>query len=327
MKDTEYNGYLVNEARYYEYWETWVPKTCSYTVTHSCGKNCSYTTTHYYDCSYCDYNSAKWYVTDTEGHKYNISQSKYHTLIKQWSATPKFYELNRDIEYHGSCGKDGNMYTIRWDKKIETSESAVIEVPFENPVKTSHSAFQYPNISDENAVKLGLYKYPKIYDIYKQHAILAPFIINSNIQKKFEYINGNFGKKYKIKTFILLFNNKPIDIAFKQEAYWDGGNQNEIVICIGYNKDRIDWVKPFTWCDNKRVVIEAREEIAELGTLKWDNIYDILENVIIKYYHYKSFKDFNYLTFEPTFGQIIFVYLGTLIVSLIAIWICIKYKN
>ena len=132
------------------------------------------------------------------------------------------------------------MYSIKWDGKIETSEASVLKVPFENIVKVSHSAFNYPEITDDQADTLGLFHYPDNYDYYKQKAVLGLNSTNlAQIHTKFEYLNGNLGRKYKVKVFTLIFKNKPIDIAFKQEAYWDGGNQNELVVCIGLTENII----------------------------------------------------------------------------------------
>lgn len=131
--------------------------------------------------------------------------------------------------------------------------------------------------------------------------------------------------KKKVKIFTLIFYNKPIDIAFKQEQYWEGGNQNELVVCIGINDTLgIDWVKPFSWCDNKRILVDTREDIAELKRLNIDSVYSVYMKNVPLFFHYKSFKDFNYLTFEPTTGQIAFVYIMTLIVTLLCIWAEIK---
>jgi hypothetical protein len=331
MRDVEYNGYVIKEARYYEYWESWEERTCSYTTCNGYDSkgHCTGYTTHYYDCSYCDNNSAYWVAIDNFGHNFYISEEKYKQLIQKWSATPEFNELNRNIDYHGSCGQDGDMYSIKWDNKIETSECSVIEVPFENIVKVSHSAFQYPQISDEEADTLKLYRYPEHYDYYKQPAILGlsqyQFADTNYIRTKFEFLNGNLGPSNKVKVFTLLFKNKPIDIAFKQEAYWSGGNQNELVVCIGLKDDfSIEWVKPFSWCDNKRIIVDTREDIANLKYFDTDSIYNIYESNINKYFHYKSFKDFNYLTFEPTVTQIVFVYFITLAITILTLWFCIK---
>lgn len=331
MRDVEYNGYVIVEARYYEAYTTWVKKTCYYTTCSGSGKS-QHCTTHSYDCSYCDYHAPYWEAIDDNGNRFAITEAKYKQLIAKWKASPKFIELNRHIVKHGSCGKDGDMYAIYWNFDIKTSECSVLEVPFQNIVKVSHSAFQYPTISDEEAAKIGLYKYPKMYDFYKQPAILGldsfrtMYRYNKDaIQTKFEYLNGYMGPKNKVKVFTLLFKNKPIDVAFKQEAYWDGGNQNEVVVCIGLDdKLNIQWVKPFSWCDNKRIIVDTREDIAELKNFDPDKIFVIYYHNVSNFFHYKSFKDFNYLTFEPTTNQLLFVYILTIVISLLVLWWCIK---
>jgi hypothetical protein len=328
MEDVEYNGYLIVKAEYYEYWETWVTRECSYTTTNcdSKGENCT-TTTHYYDCSYCDENSKHYVAYLSNGSTIGITQQYYEYLIKRWSATPTFVELNRDIDRRRSCGKDGDMYYIEWDGKVETSEAYVKEVSFTNRLKINHSAFDYPYMSDKEADSLGLYRYPKFYyDGFKQRAILSKDInFSDRVHTKFEYLNGMYGPKHKVKMFTLIFKNKSQDIAFKQEQYWQGGNQNELVTCIGVNdKLEIEWVKCFSWCDNKRIIVDTREDIAELKILNMDGIYDVYYRNVPLYFKYKSFKDFSYLKFEPRKAQIIWVIVLVLIVTSSTIVICVR---
>lgn len=312
MRDIEYNGELVVEARYYEPYDTWVTRTCYY----SCGTS-KHPRTCYRDCSYCDHTSARYEVVLRDGSTVSIGEAKYLELVRKWNQTPEFVELNRNINYRFSCGKDGDMYRVKWDGKIKTSESHVREVSFSNPVKISHSAFKFPDMTTQEADSIGLYHYPLLFSEYRQTALLAPIIYDDSVHVKFEFINGLLGSKYKVKVFTLLFINKPIDIAFKQEQYFEGGNQNELVVCIGIDSlQTIQWVKPFSWCDNKRICIDTREDIAELHKFNPDSVISIYYKNIPKYFHYKSFADFNYLVFEPTKGQLIFVYTMTLLISI-----------
>jgi hypothetical protein len=320
LADVEYNSYIVTEARYYESWETWRNKTCSRTYTTGSGK---YRTTHtvYYDCSYCDYNSEYYVMIDSDGNEIRISEAKYKSLIKLWKANPKFVEMNRDVNYHGSCGKDGDMYRIVWNRDINTSITTTRTKSFTNILKSNHSAFNYPNIEKEKAISSGLYEYPEITGNYYQPSVVGIHDFNSKskakIIKTLDYINGAYGHKYKVKVFTLFYKNKDIDIAFQQEAYWDGGNQNEIVVCVGLNNlGEIEWVKPFSWCDNKRVLIDIREDL--MGTRIKDEkvFYKVYMDAITNNWRYKSFQDFNYLSFEPTSGQLWFVYILTILISI-----------
>lgn len=324
LKDVEYNGYIVTEARYYEAWETWRKKTCSYTYSTGSGKT---RTTHtvYYDCSYCDYNSEYYVMINSNGDEIRISEAKYKALIKQWKADPKFVELNRDINYHGSCGKDGDMYRIVWNRDINSSITTTSTKSFSNILKCNHSAFNYPNIEKDKAKASGLYEYPEIGHYEYQPSVVGIQNLNSKsrakIIKTLDYINGAYGRKYKMKVFTLFYKNRDIDTAFQQEAYWDGGNQNEIVVCIGLDKlGNIDWVKPFSWCDDKRVLIDIREDLMEAPIKDEKAFYNAYMNAIKSHWHYKSFKDFNYLSFEPTSGQLWFVYILTIIISIGTVW-------
>lgn len=326
LQDTEYNGHLIVSAIYYEPYDTWIKKTCSYTTSHGSGKT-RYTVTHYYDCSYCQHNPARYYMVDKEGNNIEITDNKYYSLIKQWSATPKFLELNRNINYRGGCGKDGDAYTIKWDNRRKTSETHTTTKEFTNILKCNHSAFNYPEIKPELAKKAGLFDYPEFGFYGYQKSVLG--INNPRLTKLLDYLNGAYGNKYKVRVYTLFFKDKNINTSFLQEAYWDGGNQNEIIVCIGLDKkNKITWVKPFSWCDNKLVLIDIREDLMEAKVINEEVFYNTYMKAIKKSWHYKSFKDFNYLSFEPTEGQLWFVYVLTTLISIVIVtWTISNEEN
>lgn len=330
VRDTEFWGSNVIEARYYEPWSTWVEATCSYCC--STDKNGSCTSTCYYDCSYCSSHSAYWKAYDDAGNSWDISESYYKYLMDKWMTTPVFNELNRSINHHGrSCGVDGDMYAIRWKHDgVLTEEAAVTEHSYTNRVQTSHSAFSLPYISKKQAKLYGLYDYPEFYNHYKQRVVLGldsiygKYMVDA-YEQYFQYVNGYYGKSAKVKFFVCLFYDKPITIAFNQEAYWDGGNQNEVVICIGLNKKtkKIDWVRPFGWTDNKKILVNFREDISNLKYFDPQLVFRILEkNVIENKGIYKNLdKDFSYLEVELTNWQLFWLYLLTILITIgISYW-------
>lgn len=322
--DTEYRGSLITEARYYEYWETYVRKTC--TRTYKCGKSTCTTT---YDCSYCDEHPAYWTVVDNYGKEWKVDQSYYNSLMKRWKDKPKFFDMHRNINNGGwGCGKDGDMYFVQWDGSILTSEPAVSEHDYQNKVQVSHSAFKMAYISKEKAGKLGLYDYPELYDQYKQEAILGidslyPVKQANWVKHHFQYFNGYYGKKKHVKAFVLLFYGKSISTALDQQAYWDGGNDNEVVICIDLDKKtkKLNWVKAFGWCDNKRVMVDLREDIMELGYFNYQGIINAMGNTIDKNYKPKNFHDFDYLEIEMPTWAMWMLYIITIVITIgVFIW-------
>lgn len=327
--DTQYMGGIIVEARYYEYWESWVEQTCSYTTTCCCdskGENCQ-TETHYYDCSYCSHHNPYWEVYDDQGHSWYISESEYNRLKKEWGATPQFNELDRNIHYDGGCGQDGNMYSIRWDGNPLTSETSTWTGDYVNKTQASKSNFNLKNINKKEAKRLGLYNYPTL-DGYTQSNILGLDSLThmSSLEKytatkMFNFFNGNYGPKRKIRLYVLLFFDKPISIASDQESYWDGGNKNEMVVCIDLNKStgEINWVKPFSWTENKRIAVDLREDISNLKTLNFDSLYKVVDQSTPQF-KYRDFAEYNYIQIDPPKWEVWFLYIVTLVVTIGILW-------
>lgn len=330
VSDKEYWGSIITSAKYYEYWSTWVDQTC--TEQYACGTDSKGNTTYCtrtYDCSYCDKNNAYWEAYDDAGNSWIISKEYYNYLKDKWNSVPQFIELNRDIDTHWSCGVDGNAYLIKWDGKIISSESAVTNHSYVNRVQASHSAFKLPTISNKQAKKLGLFKYPEFYSYYKQKVILGIDSIytkdqSENIETNYQYFNGYYGKINKIKLFVLIFYDKSDQISFDQEAYWDGGNQNELIVTLSLDKitKKIQWVRPFSWTDHKRIIVDIRNDVAAMDIFNPYKTVAIIVKAIDKNDVHKSFeKDFSYLTVDlPTISYIIIIILSIASTILILYW-------
>ena len=302
VSDTEYRGSIIVEARYYESWETWVRRTCYRTV--KVGKS---TTTVPYDCSYCDHNPARWTVINSLGEEYSINEKYYNYLIKIWKATPSFVELNRRIVYHFGCGKDGDMYRIVWNKDPLSAKSTTSSNSYENRVQAAHSAFDFLDVTEEDKKRYKLFDYPEV-DGWHQETVLGLDSIPSVSKEKValfkqmsDYINGEVGPKKHARVYFLFFTSPDQIAGSMQEAYWDGGNGNELVVCIGIDPktQNLRWVKPFSWTPNRRVLPDVREEIMEVGTLDPLQICRAVEVIVLKEYKRKDFKEFSYLTVEP----------------------------
>ena len=302
VNDTEYHGALVVEARYYEYWETYVHKTCSRTT--KVGKS---TITTYYDCSYCDENPPRWTVVNSQGKEFSISEAKYNELMKRWKSSPEFVELNRDIDYHGSCGKDGDMYRVIWNNIPATSESSTTEHWYENRVQAAHTAFDFPEVTEEDVKQYKLYNYPEVQG-YSQETALGidsiPWLSNAKrneFRQWSNYLNGYLGPKKHARIYYLFFLDLPQQAALLQEAYWDGGNDNELVICIGLGSHttNIQWVKPFSWTPERKILPDIREGIMSKPGFDIDNISSVTWKYVEQEWKRKDFKEFSYVTVDP----------------------------
>jgi hypothetical protein len=328
--DTEYHGGILVSARYYEYYETWVSKMCSYDCNCTTDKD-GHTScqTCWKDCSYCDPTSARWVATNSIGETFSISEEYYKYLRKRWSSPEKFVELNRNINFHGDCGKDGDAYDIFWDKDPMTAVSTTTEHNYENKVQATHSAFDFVKVTKEDVQTYSLFKYPKVKG-FTQDNVLGLDSLNwlrEDEKNKFlqmtQYLNGKLGPEKHARIYWLFFRSKPPMAALMQEAYWDGGNDNELVICIGLSPSsrNIEWVKPFSWTPNKEILVDIREEIMMYHRFDVDTVLAVTHRNILSTWKRKDFKEFNYLTVDiPTWAKWVIWILTLLITGGICYW-------
>lgn len=306
----EYWGGLAVRAEYYESYETWDHETCTRTYTDADGN----THTETYDCSHCDYSGPEWVLINNIGEKWNISQETYQYLIQKWKVKQVFNELNRSIDYHGGCGDDGDMYSITWDGVRETAEITSSVHTYENRVKASRNSFSFLKVEENDVKQYGLYEYPEVKG-YTQNNVLG---INQvkwltpNEQAWFvreaNFINGNYGPKKHVRVYFLFFVDKPSLAAKMQEAYWVGGNGNELVVCIGLSSKtkKTQWVAPFTWSPVRRIVPDIREDIMKSENFDVQNTINVVEKHVNAEFKRMDFAEFSYISVEiPTWSKVV----------------------
>jgi len=326
MTDTEYHGALIVKAQYYEYYETWVQKTCSHTTYSGSGKH---RTSHtvYYDCSYCDVHQPEWKVVNSLGESFSVSSGYYNQLIKKWHGKPQFVELNRHIDYHNSWGrsygKDGDMYQFEWDKVALSAISSTTEHSYENRVKAAHSSFDFMDVTEQDIKAYSLYDYPKV-DGMSQETVLGLDSVkwmtpkDKGLMRQWStYINGYYGKTKHARVYFLFFANRPEIAGRYQEALWEGGNDNELVICIGLNTsgNGISWVYPFTWSPQRQIIPDIRQGIMESGKFDPKQIATVTIRYIGKEWKRRHFEEFSYIRVEPPLWAKIMTWIVTLLIT------------
>lgn len=314
--DTEYWSGRIVKAEYYEEWNEYISQTC----TRSCccdskGENCG---TETYDCSYVEYHPEYWEITDNNGITMRISKQVYEKLVTKFGNN-SFVELNRD--YHTI---DGDKYITIWPETDETLECMVTEHNYENKVQASDNVLNFPEVKEKDIKKYGLYDYPIIHDYYRQKNLLGKITNAEFYNRKLEILNANLGQLKQVKAFVLLFRNQNRNAGLKQQAYWKGGNKNEFVVCIGLNNnDEVQWCYPFSWTDVQITKINVRTYVEEMkGKIDLNKIITYLNNELKNNFVRKPFAKFNYLTIQPTFGQILWTAIITFVLNfLVSLWI------
>lgn len=319
--DTEYIGDYVTEVRYYEPWNEYIHKTCSYTTTSGSGKN-STTTTHYYDCSYVEYHPEKFVQVLSNGYEYDITKIEYNRLFSMWASKQNIF-VDMDRDYHTI---DGNMYYKKFDGIREHSKTRTIDHSYKNKIKASHSIFGFSNIKPEEAKKMGLYDYPKLTkqdggNFWENDQNQNPFLgynPTNNELIRWQFINGYYGPTKQFRVYVLFFYNKSQSIVQDQRDYWDGGNKNEMVICIGMDSvsKNVQWADAFSWCDRPTFEVNFRNFMSGKQKLDLIKIADFTEYGARNYWVRKNFKDFEYLNVELTNTQLIWLFVSIILFNL-----------
>lgn len=295
-RDTEWYGGYVTSAWYFEDWNEYIHKTCSYTTCSGSGKNQS-CTTHYYDCSYVEYHPEYWSVITNRDENWNIRKNQFEELSARWN-NKTFKDLGR--HYYTN---DGDAYYTVFNGDFSTLEPTTTEGSYENRVAVSKSIFNFRDIEPA-----GLYEYPKLQG-YGQKCLLG--YDDANLDFELQKVNGLLGNEKQVRIFFLVWKNQPIDKAFDQQQYWKNGNKNELVINVGTDDtNKVNWVFVFSWTPNEQLKVDIKDYLENkpldiAGFLKW-----IPEQIREKWVR-KEFKDFAYIAVEPSTGWVYGIWIIT----------------
>jgi hypothetical protein len=323
--DTEWLGGYVTEVQYYEPWNERVPCRhpvyCTRTVCSGSGKSrscrpqryvCGHV--HAYD---VDYHPKRWEAVTTLD-DFGISEGRYDQLVRQFGTGKQFVELNR--HYHTI---DGDMYSTKWDKNDATLEPVAKAESYENRPKASHSIFHFQELDTAEIRVYKPFEYPEVID-HKQATLLG--YNDKAAHHRLQVLNSELGASKQVRVFLLVFRNQPREAGFIQERYWQGGNMNEIVVCVGINNsNQINWGHTFSWTEATGVKIKIKNEIESEDILDLNKVIATIEDEVKFEWKRKDFHDFDYLNIDPTITQLIWIYILTILVNGgLAYWIVVN---
>lgn len=302
--DTEYLGNYIVKVNYYEKWDEEVSCRHDYKCNCSTDKDghesCSTCYEHSYD---VDVHPPHWTKEDANGNEYGISQETFLQLQKQFDTKPYFVDMHRD--YHSI---DGDCYSTDWNKKPETADVVTTTQSYTNKIKASHSIFKFEDINDSTKKQWKLYDYPSLSWLYQQMVLGRG--VDYKTDRKLQYLNGFYGFKKQFRMYLLFYKDQPIEVAFKQRSYWEGGNKNEFVVCVGTDSyGRTKWVKCFSWMDKPALEVRVESWINKTKgkALDLNEFADWMPNQIEQHWERKRFRDFNYLEVELTGTQLMWL--------------------
>jgi hypothetical protein len=224
-KDVEALQFQITNATYYEAWSSWVDKTCSRQVsTGTDSKGNTTYRTEYYDCSYCNDNGPSWVATDNAGNTYSISSAQFEQYASEWEKR-LFVDKNRNIKFHGGCGEDGDAYTTNWNNVFETIEPVTKKHNYKNVLQASNSVYTFDHVDSLTKAELDLFEYPNI-----NRWNYNPLMGSNNVvaRERLQKWNAKMGSWKQVNMLIAVYHKQPIEAAYQQENYWEGGNKTKL---------------------------------------------------------------------------------------------------
>ena len=300
--DKEYLSDLVSKITYYEDWDETVMVTHTRTV--SCGNGKTRTET--YVVPERRYHPKRYVYETVTGETNDVSEDEYKLICYKLNMPAVFKDMHRSYR-----SKDGDAYITSWNRTRENSYPVTWTHLYQNKVKaSSYSIFKYGNMSEEEIKENKLFDYPEIKN-NDQNPILGFNATDTDIDAV-RYLNGYRGPKNQIHVFILCFNNPSLEVAEMQKAYWQGGNKNEFVVCLGVKNNKVIWCNPFSWSDEPMLEVKTRDYFIKYPDINFKDYAEWLDTQIDKNWHRKEFNDFNYLSIELSIGW----YIAILIIIL-----------
>lgn len=307
--DIEYLSYHYTKIRHEDAWNERVWVTKYRTVRDADGNK--------HEESYCvqetKYHPEEWYGYLNNESKHSLCLDEYNTIKKSWNVPENCIDMHRD--YYTI---DGDAQEHIWDINRKTIKTYVKEHHYTNKIIGSQSAFKFNEIKTEEAKELGLYDYPCIKR-HEQNPIIGytRFVRKDNVNK-FKMLNAFYGYNKQICFYLLIYPNTSASIVEDQRSYWQGGNKNEFVICVGIDSltNKVQWSQCFSWLDDITMEVECRNFINNQNKLDINSLGDWLE----KHLHLwkrKEFNDFNYLNVDLTDGQEIAILWTVIILSVL----------
>ena len=317
--DTEYYGGYITKITHYDEWDEWVRRTCTKRVYDA--RDSRYHTVEY-DCSYREVHPERWRYTDDNGIEHYLLGKEEFDQIKKEFGNPKmvFREMHRNY-----YKKDGDAQDYFYDGKVEHIRALASKHDYVNKIISSSSIFNFEDIDEDEAKKIGLYDYPEI--INDDQDVIIGKCLPLKTHKKFKYVNSIYGSSRQFRIYLLIFDGKPYNISEQQRAYWQGGNKNEFVVCLGYdrNENKITWCNAFSWCDKPTLELATERFFRENNRLSdIDNYGDWLRKNL-HLWERKEFHDFDYIETGLSVRQNVILAILTIILNIVMPFFIINY--
>lgn len=298
--DIEYRSYYYTKVRHYDSWDERQKRTRRVYCGHRDGKSVYRTETYYVTVDHPE----KWTRTSNkDDREIRCSKEEYDSLRTLWGTSGTFIDMHRDYYM-----KDGDAQEYHYCGHWEHLRGFTEEHPYENRIIGTKNVLKFKEITKEEASDLGLYTYSP-----------SPLRGWNKGKQKLVYLNAMYGKSKEIHIKVLVFPAfRGVRIVEDQKAYWQGGNKNEFIVCIGVQGGRVVWADSFSWQDDPELDVRCKEWLLSEKTLDVEKLGNWIESNL-GLWKRKEFEDFSYISSYLTTTQNMIILVVIIILSIIGI--------
>ena len=181
-------------------------------------------------------------------------------------------------------------------------EPATVAASFDNYIKAVPDSLF--NMEQTNASYLDkVPNYPNIYGFYKVNRVLnvdsgLPSTTITDLNNRLSEHLKVLGPKHRVNVIVIVTNIKDPSFRYAVENKWVGGKQNDSVVMIGVDGDKIIWADVMTFALNKGnelYHVTLRDAIMDLKVVDSQKMADTIASVTDDKFDRISMADFEYL--------------------------------
>lgn len=194
---------------------------------------------------------------------------------------------------------------------------------YTNKIRCSNSIFKFEKIEPAEAREHGLVDYPPIRDYDAPCILSAEVPVPPFADDMFRRFNGGVAPRSQMRLYIILFGpERSVGVSELQRAYWQGGNKNEMVVCIGTDASGADvrWARAFSWADEQQLETDLSQWLMKGSKLDWIALYGWLDTNIVRWKR-KEFKDFDYIHVSLPLKHFLWILAISVAENALALWL------
>lgn len=202
----------------------------------------------------------------------------------------------------------------RWTAVV-MGEPAASASSYTNYIKAApNSLFNMTLAEQEAKTKAALIPaYPKVYDYYRVKHTISVGASVPNLDVWDTLIDNELkqlGAKKQVNILMVFVKGQGREYVETLERAWVGGKKNDVIVVVGTDGIKIDWVEAFTFgktSGNGMLAVQLRDNLQALGTT--ENAAEgvkVVTTAVTQHFNRKQMADYEYLKAEggPTDKQI-----------------------